>query len=169
MPLDQNPHQIVTRFEYVAFSMYACGLSVPHMRQFCLFTYLPRSKWASSEKKICFAKIGIFCKSIAGTLSKAKTLWKVNWLQLLNQFNFVRRHAKVFMQNSSLWCLRNVQLLRTTVNWCWWLYTHTFCHSSHILECTQCFWLFTLWFTEEDASWASSEKMIFFCHNRHLL
>ena len=39
---------------------------VPQMRQFCLFTYQPRSKWASAEKKIFFAKIGIFGKSRAG-------------------------------------------------------------------------------------------------------
>ena len=42
------------------------------------------------------------------------------------------------MQNSSQWCSRNVQLLRTTVNWCWWRFTHTFCHSSNILGCTHC-------------------------------
>ena len=42
--------------------------------QFCLFTYLPRSKWASSEKIIFFfAKIGIFCMSIAGPISEAYT------------------------------------------------------------------------------------------------
>ena len=38
MPLDQNPHQRVTRFGCVGFSIYACGCSVPQMRQFCLFT-----------------------------------------------------------------------------------------------------------------------------------
>ena len=43
-PLDQNPHQTVTRFWCVGFSMYACGFSVPQMRQFCLFTYPRRSK-----------------------------------------------------------------------------------------------------------------------------
>ena len=43
------------------------GFSVPQMRQFCP----PKSKWASFKKKIFFAKIGIFCKSIAGPLSKA--------------------------------------------------------------------------------------------------
>ena len=41
--------------------MYACWFSVPQMRQFCLFTYPPRSKWTSS-------KISIFCNSIAGPL-----------------------------------------------------------------------------------------------------
>ena len=38
------------------------------MLQFCLFTYPPRSKWTSSEKMTVFAKIGNFCKSIAGPL-----------------------------------------------------------------------------------------------------
>ena len=70
MPLNQNPHQTLTRFGCIGFSMHACGgFSVPQMRQFCLFTYPPRSKWASSEKEIFFDKIGIFCKSIAGSLS----------------------------------------------------------------------------------------------------
>ena len=60
MPLDQNPHQTVTRFEWVGFSMYACGFSVPQMRQFCLYTYPPRSKWASTEKIIFFCQIRHF-------------------------------------------------------------------------------------------------------------
>ena len=75
MALDQNPHQTVTRFGCV--------------RMFCvpnaaiLLVYIPpRSKWASSEKMILFGKIGIFCKSIAGPLSEAKTHWMLNWLQL---------------------------------------------------------------------------------------
>ena len=49
----------------------------------------PRLKWTSSEKMIFFlAKIGIFCKSIAGPLSEAKTHWMINWIQLLNQLNW---------------------------------------------------------------------------------
>ena len=36
--------QTVTRFVCVGFSMYACGFSMPQMRQFCLFTYPTRSK-----------------------------------------------------------------------------------------------------------------------------
>ena len=100
---------------------------------------------ASSEKTIFFlATIGIFCKSIAGPLSVAKTHWTVNWLQLLNQLHFVWLYTKVFMQNSSQWCLRNVQLLRITVSCCWRRFTHSFCHSSSILGCMQCFWLFTM-------------------------
>ena len=57
IPVDQNPHQTVTRFECVGFSMYACGFSLPQVRQFYWFTYPPRSKWASSEKMIFFTKI----------------------------------------------------------------------------------------------------------------
>ena len=67
MALDQNPHQTVTHFGCVGFSMYACGFSAPQRRQICLFTYPPRSKRA--EKMIVLAKIGIFCKSIASPLS----------------------------------------------------------------------------------------------------
>ena len=62
MPLDKNPHQTVTRFGCVDFSIYACRFSVPQMLQFFFFTYM-----------IFFAKIGIFCKSIAGPLSEAYT------------------------------------------------------------------------------------------------
>ena len=50
--------QTVPRFECVGFSMYAWGFFVPQMRQFCLFTW----------KDDFFAKIGIFCMSIAGPL-----------------------------------------------------------------------------------------------------
>ena len=69
MPLDQNPHQTVTRFGCVAFSIYACGFSVPQMRKCSLFAYPPKSKRTSSEKMI-FAKIAFFCKSIAGNISQ---------------------------------------------------------------------------------------------------
>ena len=136
-PTDQNPLQTVTRFRCVDFS-------VPQI----LFTYPPVSRWASPEKMIFFfVKIGIFGKSFAGRLSKANTYW----FQLLNQLDFVWHHTKVFVQNSCQWCIRSVQLLRTTVNWCWWRFTHTFCHSSNIVGCTHCFRLFTLWFLDEDA------------------
>ena len=54
MPLDHNPQQTVTRFGCIDFSMYTCWFSVPQMRQFCLFTYPPRSKWASSENMTFF-------------------------------------------------------------------------------------------------------------------
>ena len=74
MPLYQNPQQTVTRFGSVGFK---CGFSVP---QVWLFTYSPRSKWASSKKMIFFVKISIFCKSIAGTLSEKKMYWMTDWL-----------------------------------------------------------------------------------------
>ena len=54
MPLDQNVHQTVTRLGCVGFLMYACKFSMPQMWQFCLLTYPPRLKWASSEKMIFF-------------------------------------------------------------------------------------------------------------------
>ena len=41
--------KICTKQWLVVFSIYACGFSVPQMPQFCLFTYPPRSKWASKE------------------------------------------------------------------------------------------------------------------------
>ena len=71
MPLVQNPHQTVTGFGCVGFSMCACWFSVLQTLQFCLFPYPPRTKWASSEKMIFFAKIGIPCKSMAGPLREA--------------------------------------------------------------------------------------------------
>ena len=62
--LDQNPHKTVARFGWVGF---CAGFLCPKCDNFVvLFTYPPRSKWASSEKMIFFAKIGIFCKSMAG-------------------------------------------------------------------------------------------------------
>ena len=66
MALDQNPHQTVTCFGCVGFSMYVCGFSAPQMRNFaCLHT---RKDQNELHMKRCFffAKIGIFCKSIAG-------------------------------------------------------------------------------------------------------
>ena len=85
------------------------------------------SQWRSLSDHVerIFAIIGFFYKSISGPLSEAKTHWMVNWLQLLKQLNFVWSYTKVFMQTSSQWCLRNVHLLRTTVNWCWWRFIHT--------------------------------------------
>ena len=58
MPLNQNPHQTVTHFGCLGFSMYACEFSV-------------RAKIKMSfigKDDFFFAKIGIFCKSIAGPL-----------------------------------------------------------------------------------------------------
>ena len=68
MPLDQNPHQTVPRSGCAGFSMYACG--------FIYFACLHTSQDQNElHLKRCyfFAKIGIFCKWIAGPLSEAKT------------------------------------------------------------------------------------------------
>ena len=136
MPLDQNPHQTVTHLGCVGFPECACRFSMPQIRQFALFTYPPRSVSSASWFP----------------LSEAKTHWTVNWLQRLNQLEFVLRHTKIFMQNSSEWCLWNVQLLRSTVNRCWSRFKHTFYHISNIHGCMHCFWLSRLWFIYEDAS-----------------
>ena len=45
-----------------------------------LLAYIP-AKIITSFIHFFFAKIGIFCKSIAGALSEAKTHWMVSWLQ----------------------------------------------------------------------------------------
>ena len=103
MPLDQNPHQTVTRF-----SIYACGFSVPQMRQFCLFTNPPRSKWISFEKTIFFAKIGIFCKSIDRRCSSVYTTIfvrrKVKTNYLANQ-----TWAKCYLSRNNSWKKKNVR------------------------------------------------------------
>ena len=39
MPLDQNPHQTVTRFGSVGFPMYACGFSVSQMWRFYFYIH----------------------------------------------------------------------------------------------------------------------------------
>ena len=61
----QNPLQTLTRYGCLGFSMYACGFSVPQMRKFCLFTYPPRSKWASSEKMFFYCRhfLYVYCRS----------------------------------------------------------------------------------------------------------
>ena len=67
-PLDQNPQQTVTRATI-------------------LLVYIPAKikKSLIWKDDSLFAKIGIFCKSLAGPFSEAKTHWMVNWLQLLNE------------------------------------------------------------------------------------
>ena len=91
--LDKNPHQTVTRFACVGFVMYACGFFVPQMLQFCLFTYPPRSKWASSEKTIFFCR-NRHLLSIAGPLIEAYTS--------LYTLIFVRRKDKInYMWNQT--------------------------------------------------------------------
>ena len=95
-----------------------------------------------------FTKIGIFCKSIACPVSEAKTHWMVNCYQLLNQLNFLCSLCKIRLNDVSkmfnYWERRWIDVDGA--------HTHTFCHSSNIFGCMHCFWLFTLWFIDEDAS-----------------
>ena len=82
MPLDQNPHQTVTHFVYVGLSMYACGLGycVPN----ATILLLIKMSFIWIDDFFFFAKIGIFCNSIAALLSEAKTHWMVNWPEPIN-------------------------------------------------------------------------------------
>ena len=48
------------------------------------------------------------------------------------------------------------------MNWCWWRFTHTFCHSSNILGCTYCLWLFKLWFIDGDTKHTALTVLLFF-------
>ena len=51
------------------------------LRQFCLFTYPPRSKWASSEETIFFFFWSKSASSVSWSQAHltAKTHWMVNW------------------------------------------------------------------------------------------
>ena len=129
MSLDQNPHQTVTGFGCVGFSMYACGFSVPQMRQVCLFTYPPRSKWASSEKMIFFfAKIGIFCKSIASPIPSVNTNYLSN--QTCAKY-YHSRNKHQFEKKIVRW--RTLQFL-TTLVLCALIFTHYLC-GTYSLKC----------------------------------
>lgn len=130
------------------------------LRVFCapnatiLLVYIPaKIKMSFIRKNDFFCKIGIFCKSIAGPLSEAKTHWMVSclnsWTNCTLYGVIPRSLCKIRLNDVNS---RNVQLLRTTVNWCWWRFTHTFYHNINILGCTDCFWIFTLWFIDDDAS-----------------
>ena len=66
--------------------LYACGLSVPQMRPFCLFTYPPGSKWASSEKMI-------FLPKSASSVSRSQA----HFLTLFNR-SFGRRMKLIICQ-----------------------------------------------------------------------
>ena len=133
MPLDQNPHQTTTRFDYVGFSMYVCGFSVLQMRQFCLCTYPQRSKWTSSEKMI-----GFFCKTIAGPLNAldgqlASTPEPIGYLYSV----ILRSLCKIRLNDSTKFSIveNDGELMLMT------LHLH-FLHRRN--GCTNCFWLFML-------------------------
>ena len=65
MPLDQNPHQTVTRFGWVGFSMYACWFSVPKCENFaCLYS---RQDQSELHLKRCF-----FLQKSASSVSRSQ-------------------------------------------------------------------------------------------------
>ena len=75
MPLDQNPHQTVTRFGCGCFSMHACGGFLCPKCVYFACSHIRQDQNELHLKKLFFffAKIGIFCKSITGPLSEAYT------------------------------------------------------------------------------------------------
>ena len=64
--------------------------------------------------------------SSVGPLSEAKTQWMVHWLQFPNQVDFVWHHTTGLYAKFVSMMSAKCQLLRTTVNWCLWRFTHTF-------------------------------------------
>ena len=124
----------MTRFGCVGFSMYACGFFMPQMRQFCLFIYPPRSKWASSEKMIFFANIGIIFvrrKDRINYLSNqtwAKCYRKkhVRWrTQYKCSFQAIRmRNFQIVITNQSVIFLLSAS---TSIGNCYWNICFIYC------------------------------------------
>ena len=141
MPLDQNPQQTVTRFGCVGFSTYTCRFSVPQMRELCLFTYLPRSKWASSEKMI-------FLQKSASSVSRSQAhLAKRKHIGLSIGFNSWTNWTFYGVIPRSL-CKIRINDISEMFN-CWerrWIDVDGASLSAAL------FWLFTLWFIDEDSS-----------------
>ena len=73
--MNQNPRQTLTLFVCVGFSMYVFGFSMLQMRQFCLFTYPPSSKWVSSKKMIFFCQ-NLYLLTVGWSIGfKSWTTW----------------------------------------------------------------------------------------------
>ena len=95
MPLDQYPHQTV-----LGASMYACGFFLPQMRQFYLFTYPPKSKWASSEKTILFwpKSASSVSQSRAHLAQRCSSVYTTIFLRRKDKTNYLanQRRAKCY-------------------------------------------------------------------------
>ena len=94
-----------------------------------------------------FAKIGIFCKSRAGPLSEVKTHLLVNWLQLLKKIELCMASCQGFYAKFILVVCPKCSIVENDSKLILMAQ-----HSSNILGCMHYFWLFTLWFIDEDAS-----------------
>ena len=98
----------------------------------------------------------VFAYCICGsTTGSPKELFFLKMLKkkLLNIFSNFFFYLKVqsfrlIMGNNFIHDLTMYGFIPRSLIWCWWRFTYTFCHSSNILGCTQCFWLFTLWFID---------------------
>ena len=91
MPLDQNPHQTVTRFGRVGFSMYTCGFSVPQMHFDCLHTRQDQNKL---HLKRCFF---FFCQNRAH-LAKRK---RIGFVRRKDKTNYLSNERSVTIHEIS--------------------------------------------------------------------
>ena len=110
MPLDQNSHQTVIGCDVLDASAFQCmraGFCAPNATILFVNTSAKIKMSFTWKNDFFFAKIGIFCKSIAGPGCEVKTHWVVNYLQLLNQLDFVWRHTKVSIMSSKCSIIEN--------------------------------------------------------------
>ena len=113
MPLGQNPHQTVTRFGCVGFSMHACGFSVPKCDNFaCLHTCQDQNELHLKRWFFFFAKIGnswtnwtlygviprSLCKIRLNDVSKMFNCWERRWIDVIWLFTlwFIDEDANFF-------------------------------------------------------------------------
>ena len=161
----------MTLFGCVDFSMYACGCSLPQMRQFCLFTYPPRSKWASSEKINFLPKltssvirshahlakrkrigwsIGFNTWTIPRTLCKIRLnnvfeifyCWERRWIDVDGASHTLSSTAAIFSYNIRSWQCFSLDTVQ---------FRHGEC-SAEGRSASHCLRLFTLWFIDGVAS-----------------
>ena len=102
------------------------GFSVPQMRQFCLFTYPPRSKWTSSEKMIFF-----FCQNRHLLYFEGK---RFGWSIGFNSWTNWSLYGVIPIMSPKCSIVENDGELMLMA-----LHSYTFCHISNILGSTHCF------------------------------
>ena len=128
IPLDQNPYQPVTCFVCLGFQCMRAGFLCPNCDNIgCLHTRQDQNEFYL-KRWFFLPKSSSSISLSQAHLAKRK---RVGWSIGFNSWTNWSLYGVI--QNSSQWCFRNVQLLRTTVNWYWCRFTHTIVHSSNIL------------------------------------
>ena len=154
MPLDQNPHLTVTCF--------GCVLVFCTINATILLLYIPAKITISIRKddqnKLHLKRWFFLQKSASSVswsqphLAKRKCIgWSIgfnswtNWtLYVVIPRSLCKIHLNDIFEMFNCW---ERQWIDVDVR-----FMHICCHSSNILGCTHCFWLFTLWLIGEDAS-----------------